>query len=76
MPAMPAGRDCSIDIANECAHWGSCIIDIMGVFVRVSCPTGDRHTETNRPRQTHRDNQMETRLSPVNLPAPRVLPNR
>ena len=49
MPDMPAGRDC--------------IIDIVGVFVRVS-------TETNRVdrlRQTRRDRQTEVRLRPVNI---------
>ena len=32
-----------------------CIIDIVGVFVRVSGPT-----ETDRSRQTHRDKLTET----------------
>ena len=46
---------------------GRCIIDIVGVFVRVSCPKETdrltdqyRHTETDRLRQTDRDRQTET----------------
>ena len=32
------------------------IIDIVGVLVRVPCPT---ETQTDRPRQTHRDRQTD-----------------
>ena len=51
MPVMPAGGKCPIDIADACAPGGGCIIDIVGVFVRVSSPT---ETQTDRPRQTLR----------------------
>ena len=33
------------------------IVDIKGVFVRVSCPT---ETQTDRPTQTDRDRQIES----------------
>ena len=57
MPDMPAAGNCVIDIADACGMCtrGNCVFDIVGVFVRVSCPTEthrDRQTETDRPRQT------------------------
>ena len=48
MLVAPAGGDRIIDIANTCTNCGHCIIDIVGVFGRVSCP---RHRLTDRPRQ-------------------------
>ena len=55
MPDMPAAGNCVIDIADACGMCtrGNCVFDIVGVFVRVSCPTEthrDRQTETDRPR--------------------------
>ena len=47
MLVNPLGRNRVIDIADACATWGHCIVDIMGVFIRVSCPT---ETQTDRPR--------------------------
>ena len=45
----------SVDDAGYAGQYR--IIDIVVVFVRVSCPT---KTQTDRPRQTHQDRQTET----------------
>ena len=57
MQIMPAGEVRTIDIADACATRGHCIIDIVLVLVRVSCPT---ETQTDRPRQIDGDRPTET----------------
>ena len=44
---MQVGGDRTIDVAEHVQRGGHCVIDIVGVFVRVSCPT---ETQTDRPR--------------------------
>ena len=40
---------------------GRCNVNIVGVFVRVSCPTEtDRLRQTDRPRQTDQHKQTHT----------------
>ena len=53
-------RPGEIALSTWCTHvqpGGHCIIDMAGMFVRVSCPT---ETQTDRPRQTDRDRRTKT----------------
>ena len=55
MPVTQAAAHCIIDIACACAPREQRIIDIVGGFVRVSCPT-----VTDRPRDRDRQTEAKT----------------